>query len=69
VTAGVVALLRASGGGVAAPIVATAQLRPRGVLASLLAIGLIGWASLDLIVGVAGLFLQASMQARRRSGS
>lgn len=57
-TAGVVALLIASGGVLAASIVATAQMRPRGVLAFLLAIGLIGWASVDLLVGVAGLALR-----------
>jgi hypothetical protein len=55
VTAGVVALLVASGGVLVASIVATAHLRPRGALAFLLAVGLIAWASVDLIVGVAGL--------------
>ena len=56
--AGVVALLIASGAVLFASIVATARVRPRGGLASLLAIGLIAWASVDLIVGVAGLALR-----------
>ena len=58
VAAGVVALLIASGGVLVASIVATAHIRPRGVLACLLAIGLIAWASVDLIVGVAGVALR-----------
>ena len=56
--AGVVALLIASGAVLFASIVATARLRPRGALAFLLAIGLVAWASVDLIVGVAGLAIR-----------
>jgi dolichyl-phosphate-mannose-protein mannosyltransferase len=58
VTAGVVALLIASGGVLAASVVVATRLRPRGVLAFLLAIGLIAWASVEVIVGVAGLALR-----------
>src|SRR6185369_1119476 len=56
--AGVVALLVASGGILVASTVAAAHLRPRGALAFLLALGLIAWASVELIVGVAGLVLR-----------
>jgi len=58
VIAGVVALLLASGGVLVAAVVLTAHVRQRGVLASLLAIGLIAWASVSLIVAFAGLVLR-----------
>jgi len=58
VIAGVVALLVGSAGVLAASIVAAAHLRPRGALAFLLAVGLIAWASVELVVGFAGLVLR-----------
>jgi hypothetical protein len=58
VIAEVVALLIASSGVLVASIVVTAHLRPRGVLAALLAIGLIAWTSVTVIVGIAGLALR-----------
>ena len=57
-TAGVVALVIASGGVLVASIVAASRIRPRGLLAFLLAVGLIAWASVDVIVGFAGLALR-----------
>jgi dolichyl-phosphate-mannose-protein mannosyltransferase len=58
VIAGVVGLLVASGAVLIASILATAHLRQRGVLAALLAFGLIAWTSVLVIVGFAGLVVR-----------